>query len=102
MYGQYLENLGATPHLAELLATAARLLRPLVAEQERAFRKAVGDLLTSAGLVRRWEGAGFAVSDLVDILDAIACGYKHCPGSRADCLARVGRAMRIIRGTRSK
>lgn len=102
MYGQYLETLGSTPHLAELLATATHLLGPLVLEQERAFRRAIGELLTSAGLVRRWEGAGFAVGELADMLDAIACGYKHRPGSRADFLARVGRAMRIIRGTRSK
>ncbi len=101
MYGQYVESLGATPHLAELFETSARLVGPLIKEQECSFRRAVTDLLARAGLGRLWAGAGLSAHDLAETLEAVAYGLKHRIGSRADYRARIGRAVRLVCGPRS-
>lgn len=100
MYGHYIESLGATPHLAELFETSARLVGPLIKQQECSFRGAVTDLLSRAGLGRLWAGAGLSAPDLAETLEAVAYGLKHRIGSRADYLLRIGRAVRLVCGPR--
>ena len=100
MYGHYIESLGATPHLAELFETSARLVGPLIKQQECSFRGAVTDLLSRAGLGRLWAGAGLSAHDLAETLEAVAYGLKHRISSRADYLLRIGRAVRLVCGPR--
>lgn len=101
MYGQYVETLGATPHLAELFETSARLVGPLIQQQECSFRRAVTELLARSGLGRLWAGAGLSAQDLADTLEAVAYGLKHRTSSRTDYRARIGRAVRLICGPRA-
>lgn len=100
MYGHYVESLGATPHLAELFETSARLVGPLIKQQECSFRRAVTDLLLRSGPSRLWAGVGLSAADLAETLEAVAYGLKHRISSRADYLARIGRAVRLVCGPR--
>lgn len=96
MYGQYVESLSPSTHMAELLEASKQLLGNLVQEQEQAFRDAVARVLTQAGITARWKDAKLSARELADTLEAVAYGLKHRTASRADFRDRFRRAVRII------
>lgn len=96
MYGQYVENFSATPHLPELFETAAGLLGSLITEQECAFRDAVAGLLERSGRARLWSKSGLSAQDLTETLEAAAYGLKHRSSSRAEFLTRFRKVVQLV------
>lgn len=96
MYGQYVESISGTPHLSELLDASRQLMGSLIEDQEQAFRDAVARVLSHAGISACWREAKLSARDLVDTLDAVACGLKHRAASRADFRERMRRAVRLV------
>jgi len=96
MHGQYVDSLGTTPHLAELMETSTRLVGPLIQEQERTFLTAVTEALERTGIARAWKPAGLSARELAEMLEAVAYGLKHRVTARADYLLHIRRAARVV------
>jgi AcrR family transcriptional regulator len=94
MYGQYVEGLGATPHIAELIETSSRLVGSLIADQERTFRDAMAKQLQH----QRNQAAGLSAVQLADLLEAVAYGLKHRLHSRADFRQQLSHAVALVCG----
>lgn len=96
MHGQYVEALGGTSHLAELLAASAEHVGELIEEQERTFRGAVAKALKQSGVADAWAGAGLSARDLAETLLTVSHGAKHGAPTRPTYVERVRRAVRLI------
>lgn len=95
IHGDAVEG-GHGEHLDELLEAAASLVGPRVHELETELVAAVAAILTRAGVVARYRGAGVSARDLAEHLYSTSCGLKSSARTRAVYRARMRLALKIV------
>ncbi len=98
VHGGYVDTLGTTPHLAELLETSTQLVGTLLQDQEKAFRDAVAHALERAGIAKKWKPCGLSARDLAELLETMSAGLKHRVISLTEYRERITKAVRLICG----
>lgn len=96
MHGHYLDTVGSTPHLAELLEAARDMVGGLIDEKEGRFVDAVVRTLERSGVAGRYSGIGVSARDLAGTLQAVSYGLKHRACARSAYADGMRIAVRII------
>jgi AcrR family transcriptional regulator len=96
MHGHYMDTVGSTPHLAELLEAARDMVGGLIDEKEGRFVDAVARVLTQAGIAARFSGIGLSARDLAGTLQAVSYGLKHRACTRVAYADGMRIAVRIL------
>ena len=83
-------------HMAELFATAAQLVGPVLDELEQALAADLARVLQAGGVVARWQDAGLTARELAQHLQAASHGAKHQAKTPADYKKRMSVAVRVV------
>jgi AcrR family transcriptional regulator len=89
-------GLAGAEHMNELLATAAELVGPVVAELEEAVVTDVARALRGAGVAARWKEAGVSAKELAEHLMAASQGVKLRAKTAAEYREGMKVAVRIV------
>ncbi len=89
-------------HMAELLATAAQLAGPAIAQLDQAVLADLQRALLSSGVAARWKGAGLTARDLAQHLTSASHGIKHFTRTAAEYRERMRVAVCLVCGPASK
>lgn len=83
-------------HVAELMATAARLVGPAIRELDQALVDELARTLQSSGVAALWKETGFTARQLAEHLQAASHGIKQQARTTADYKARMRAAVCLV------
>lgn len=92
--GRYVGSM--TGDAADLIAAAEPIIGSLIADHHEPFIEAVTAVLRESRLAAAYKPAGISARQLAETLDAASAGLKHHCQSRAEFVAQLTVAVRVI------